>query len=183
MVFTSAGSDSKPKERQGVYDVKKGLLALASHPTEAGVLFKLQDDSSVSASSLNASQRSLTQLWTLSLRGSPSALSKVCSMAWLCSSSGPRHLLAAAKIVLVQGLLVAMHHQASHAVLLVVGTADGLSMAFNVPSGKAAQSFLQYDAGTLPLHLPPQICHHTHRAAVTTVTARPRVHLLCRPCI
>ena len=85
MVFTSAGSESKTKERQGVYDVKKGLLALASHPTEAGVLFKLHDDSSVSASSLNASQRSLTQLWTLSLRGGPSALPKVYSIAWLCS--------------------------------------------------------------------------------------------------
>lgn len=68
-VVHTAVSESKASkaERQSSFDSKRGLLALAAHPTDASSIFMLHDDSVVSAVTLRSSQRNPELLWTMNL--------------------------------------------------------------------------------------------------------------------
>ena len=82
VVHTSISEAKAAKgERVASFDCRKGLLALAAHPTDASVLFQLHDDSSVSAFGLRTSQRNPDLLWTVSLQTS-AGLSTEASLRW-----------------------------------------------------------------------------------------------------
>ena len=57
--------------------VKKSLVALAAHPLEASVVLQLHEDSSMSASSLDMTQRTLVPLWQFALRDMPTTITSV----------------------------------------------------------------------------------------------------------
>lgn len=78
-VVHTAVSDTKASkaERQASFDCKRGLLALAAHPTDASTLFQLHNDSSVSAITLRSSQRNPDVLWTMTLQSSSLSATEV----------------------------------------------------------------------------------------------------------
>ena len=57
--------------------VKKCLVALAAHPLDASVVLQLHEDSSMSASSLDVTQRTLVPLWQFPLRDTPTTITSV----------------------------------------------------------------------------------------------------------
>lgn len=78
-VVHTAVTDSKASkaERQYSFDCKRGLLSLASHPTDASTLFQFHDDSTVTAFSLRSSQRNPDLLWTMTLQPASSLATEV----------------------------------------------------------------------------------------------------------
>lgn len=65
-------------ERQASYECKRGLLALAAHPSDASILFQLSDDSIVSVVALRSGQRNLELLWAAPLRSDAIPSRQVC---------------------------------------------------------------------------------------------------------
>lgn len=68
-VVHTAVSDAKASkgERYASFECKRGLLALAFHPSDASVLFQLHDDLTVSAWGLQGGQRTAELLWSRGL--------------------------------------------------------------------------------------------------------------------
>ena len=78
-VVHTAVTDAKAAkaERQSSFDCKRGLLALAAHPTDASTLFQLHDDSTVSAVALRGTQRNPDLLWNMALQPASSLATEV----------------------------------------------------------------------------------------------------------
>lgn len=63
-------------ERYASFDCKRGLLAIACHPTDASTFFQLHDDSTVTAIGLRAGQRAPELLWSVNLHHGSSIASQ-----------------------------------------------------------------------------------------------------------
>ena len=174
-VVHTAVTDAKAAkaERQFSFDCKRGLLALAAHPTDASTLYQLHDDLTISAIAIRSSQRNPDLLWNTALQPASNLATEVRTY------SGPIFEAAGFKIILrtsaslqmrsilqlqsqkvysystsdgtiyMQGFLVAQQIGET-SVMLFAGTSNGSFGVFNIDQREPIL-LLEHHAGKVQL--------------------------------